>query len=294
MTETQPANAPAFGRSVSVSEVDARDLSAVTDGIVDLYEGRFDVIVVRGAFDPPTMARCGERLDTCWADFAWSRPNETMPVEDVQLLGTDAPATPTFRAPRGASLDEYLASAAAHAGDAAAAFGAGFDAIGQVRAVLGRFSGARPVELPRAADGRAYAPFTIRRLAEGKQIGVHHDNHYRLDLYRELSGQVDTRTLISYVVGLRAPLSGGELFVYGATSADPDVPRLPSGFAFDLAAIESRYMRQRVAIDPGDMFLLAAGRCLHRVGRVEGPQARITMGGFLALDKAHARAYFWS
>ncbi len=285
---------PASGLSVNVSEADARDLSAAANAIVDLYDARLDVVVVRGAFDPVTMARCGERLDAGGSDRAWSRPNQTMPAEDVQLLGTDTPATPTYRTPRGASLDEYLAGAAAHAGEVAAAFGAGFDAVDRVRTVLGGFAGGRPVELARAADGRAYAPLTIRRLAAGRQIGVHHDDHYRLDLYRELARQVDTRTLISWLVALRAPLAGGELFVYGASSADPDVPRLPNGFAFDLAAIEARYARRRVVIDPGDMFLLAAGRCLHRVGRIDGPQARITMGGFLALDQAHTRVYFWS
>jgi hypothetical protein len=32
-----------------------------------------------------------------------------------------------------------------------------------------------------------FQPVTIRRLVEGKQIGIHHDFHYGLDLYRELS-----------------------------------------------------------------------------------------------------------
>jgi hypothetical protein len=42
------------------------------------------------------------------------------------------------------------------------------------------------------------------------------------------------------------------------------------------------------------MFVFASGRCLHRVAPVVGPTARITMGGFLALDKSHARVLFWS
>jgi hypothetical protein len=43
-----------------------------------------------------------------------------------------------------------------------------------------------------AADGRSYAPPTLRRLADGKQIGIPHDYHYPLDLYTELKPQVDT------------------------------------------------------------------------------------------------------
>ena len=257
-----------------------------------MYDGTLDVIVVRGAFDAAALADVGAQLDGDGP--RWSRPNETMPVEDIQLLGTDTPATPTFRSPRGTSLDAYLSSAAAHAGEAAAVFAAGFDAAHEINTVLSRFSGRRPVEAARARDGRGYAPFTIRRLADGKQIGVHHDYHYRLDLYTELAQQVDTGTLISYVATLRSAREGGELLVYSARSDAPDLPKLPNGYAYDLAAIEARYDCARIATNPGDLFLLASGRCLHRVARIAGAQARITMGGFLALDKSRERVLFWS
>jgi hypothetical protein len=104
---------------------------------------------------------------------------------------------------------------------------------------------------------------------------------------------VDTRVLISYVATLRSPQSGGELFVYGATSDAPDLPRMPNGFSYDLGAIEERYDSARFVMNVGDLFLLASGRCLHRVGRISGPQARVTMGGFLALDKERKRVNFW-
>lgn len=291
---TVPPLATTSRRPVRYIDVPAHDLSAVADGIEAMYREAFDVIVVRGAFDAATLASAGERLDSDTRDPGWSRPNVKMPVEDLQLLGTDTPATPTYQAPRGASLEAYLDSAAAHAGDTASVFEPGYDAAREIRGVLGRFSAGRPVELAHAADGRGYAPFTIRRLVDGKQIGVHHDMHWRLDLYRELAQQVDTRTLLSFVATLRVPLQGGELFVYGATSDDPAVPKLPNGYSYDLAAIEQHYDCARFVMNPGDLFLLAAGRCLHRVGRIVGPQARITMGGFLALTRAHDGVCFWS
>ncbi len=281
-------------RAVRSLDLEARDLSAVANGIEDIYGEALDVIVVRGAFSAATLAEAGDRLDADMGDPDWSRPNVKMPAEDLQLLGTDTPATPTYQAPRGASLDAYLTSAGAHASKVAAVFEPGFDAASEIRAVLGRFSGGRPVALPHASDGRPYVPFTIRRLVDGRQIGIHHDYHYRLELYRELAQQVDTGTLISYVTTLRAPRAGGELFVYGATSDAPDVPKLPNGFSYDLVAIEERYVRAQFKMNAGDLFILASGRCLHRVGRVEGPRARITMGGFLALDKARERVFFWS
>ncbi len=294
MSELQDQVAPRIRRSVRSLDVDARDVSTVANVIEDMYDDRVDVIVVRNALDGAVLARVGAQLDSGSRPVAWARPNEKMPIEDLQLLGTDTPATPTFQAPRGASLDDYLASAATHASKASAVFDDGFDPAGVIGTLLGRFSGGRPVELPRATDGRAYVPFTIRRLVDGKQIGVHHDYHYRLDLYRELSQQVDTRTLVSYVATLQTPQAGGELVVYGAASDDPDLPKLPNGFSYDLAAIEERYDQARIATRAGDLFLLASGRCLHRVHRISGAQARMTMGGFLALDKSRERVLFWS
>ncbi len=286
--------APALRRPVRTLDVGVQDLAGVGNAIEDIYAGTLDVLVVRGALDATMLAATGERLDADAGGLAWSRPNIKMPVEDVQLLGTDTPATPTFNAPRGATLDDYLASAAAHAGEAAAVFAPGYDAGAAIRQAIARHAGGRAVELAQAADGRSYAPYTIRRLADGRQIGLHHDFHYRLDLYRELAPQLDTGTLVSFVATLRAPRDGGELFVYGATSDDAAVPRLANGFSFDLAAVEAGYDCARLQLGAGDLFLLAAGRCLHRVGRVGGPPSRITMGGFLALDRARQRVLFWS
>ena len=50
----------------------------------------------------------------------------------------------------------------------------------------------------------------------------------------------------------------------------------------------------RPATEIGDLFLLASGRCMHRVNRIAGPKARVTMGGFLALTTDWQRAFYWS
>ena len=69
---------------------------------------------------------------------------------------------------------------------------------------------------------------------------------------------------------------------------------MPNGFQYDLAAIEERYDFVHFTPEAGDLFLLASGRCLHRIEKIAGPRARITMGGFLALDKPRARVLYWS
>jgi hypothetical protein len=278
-------------RSIEVSD---SDLGQVQNGIESLYDDQLDVIVVRGAFPPAPLAAAGEELDRTDKDPGWDRPNERMPVEDIQILGTDTPATPTFRAPRGGSLDAYLDGAARHRRNALDAFGGAFDPVPEIERVLGRFAGGRRVELPTSADGRTYAPFTLRRLTDGKQIGIHHDYHYPLDLYSELAPRVDTTTLVSWVVTLRQPAEGGELFVYGVTPNTPNAPKMPNGFQYDAEKIEQQFDHAHFTMGVGDLFLLASGRCLHRVNQIRGPRARVTMGGFLALDKSRSRVLYWS
>jgi hypothetical protein len=107
---TTPTLSNVHPRRVRFTEVDASDAAAVGNGIEALYSETFDVIVVRGAFDAQTLSAAGQRLDTDAEDPGWCRPNVKMPVEDLQVLGTDTPATPTYAAPRGTSLDAYLAS----------------------------------------------------------------------------------------------------------------------------------------------------------------------------------------
>lgn len=292
--QQSPTTSPVARRPVRSAELPAMDGATLADGIGDIYAGRLDVIVARQALDVATLTQAGDELDTDKPGPAWDRPNVAAPLDDVRLLGTDSPATPTFRKPRGVSLQDYLASSAAHAQDTAGVFKPGFDAVEAIRSALSRFAGGRPVEVARSDDGRQFVPLTIRKLVAGTQISVHHDLHFGLDLYRELVHYIDTSTLVSFVATLRAPVQGGELVVYGATSDAIDLPRMPNGFAYDLQAIEQRYERGSFRTLEGDLFLLAAGRCLHRVERIVGPRSRITMGGFLALDAAHSRVIFWS
>ena len=131
-----------------------------------------------------------------------------MPSEDIQIIGTDTPALPTYSAPRGASLDAYLASAERHRDQGQHVFDDGFAAIDRIAGVISRFAGGRPVETARAADGREFVPFTVRRLAHGKQIAPHHDYHYPLALYDEVFtvGAVDRSGAVT-AFSSRGPVS---------------------------------------------------------------------------------------
>ncbi len=281
-------------REVRSMEVDGRNPRSTVDVVTQMYDDQLDVVIIRGALSREPLSAAGERLDRDDKDPGWARPNQRMPVEDIQILGTDTPATPTYSAPTGASLDAYLDSAERHREQGQSVFDEGFEATARITELISRFGGGRPVETSRAPDGREFVPFTVRRLVNGKQIGLHHDYHYPLALYDQIAPSLDTRTLISYVAVLRRPEAGGELCVYAVTPDTPNPPKLANGFSWDLDAVERHYHYQRFNLDVGDFFLLASGRCLHRIAPIVGARARVSMGGFLALHKDRDRILYWS
>lgn len=283
----------ATNNTVRYIETTRNEAGTLKSTITDLYDGMLDVAVVRKAFTPEVLLLAAKSMDRPEAAETWSRPNAVIPTEDIFILGTDTPATPTCKAPRGAALEAYLESASRHAGSARAAVGSDLDVEREVALLLQQLSGRRNIEVAATADGRRYVPYTVRLLKEGKQISVHHDYHYPLALYRDLAQQVDTTTLISFFLTLQRPDAGGALIVYGLNSDDPNQPQLPNGW-WDLPAIEKTYERMRFELFPGDFVLLASGRRFHRVEPVSGDRSRITLGGFLAFDKKRERILFWS
>lgn len=95
-------------------------------------------------------------------------------------------------------------------------------------------------------------------------------------MFADLAPQLDTRTLISYVVTLQGP--------------DGHLLRIKSGL--DGWQIPLEPVRHSGCT--GDLFLFASARCLHRVAPVLGSKARVTMGGFLALTKDRSSVLYWS
>lgn len=268
----------------------ADDVTPVSNAIEDLYEDALDVAVVRGSWPPHLLSRVSTMLEAGDPGVVWNRPNAAMPPEDIQVLGTAA--TPTYSTPTGPTLDAYLEDANWY--DRARLFGQDFDPTDAVAAALSRHSGGRPVELLEAPGHRSFSPFTVRRLGEGKGIGLHHDLHTSLAMFKDVAPSLDTTTLVSYVFTLQGPDDGGELCVYNCSPATPNPPKMPNGFMWDLAGVEARFGSVHVKTGAGDLFLFASARLLHRVAPVRGPRARLTLGGFLALDKSRQRVLFWS
>jgi len=262
----------------------------LSNAIEAMYDGTLDVAAVRGSWPERQLATVAAALDTGGSDPGWNRPNAVMPPEDIQVLGTAA--TPTYSTPRGPDLDRYLQDADWY--DRSPIFDRQLDPAAEVGAALGAHAGGRPVDVLRTPEGKRFSPFTVRRLAEGKGIGLHHDLHTSLAMFREVAPGLDRRTLISYVFTLQGPDAGGELCVYNCPPDVADPPKLPNGFSWDLPAVERRFGSVTITTGTGDLFLFASARLLHRVSPVVGPRARFTLGGFLALDAARERVLFWS
>jgi hypothetical protein len=271
-------------------DTSADTAGALSNAIEDLYERRLDVAVVRQAWRDAQLASVAAALDTGSRDPGWNRPNAVMPPEDIQVLGTAA--TPTYSTPTGPTLDRYLQDANWY--DRAPIFDRSFDPTTAVAAALSRHAGGRPVDVLRAPGGERFSPFTVRRLTDGKGIGLHHDLHTSLAMFKDVAPSLDTRTLVSYVFTLQGPAAGGELCVYNCPPDVPDPPKMPNGFSWDLAGVERRFGSVRIQTDTGDLFLFASARLLHRVAPIAGSRARFTLGGFLALDAPRQRVLFWS
>jgi len=276
--------------TLKVADLPVDRIDDIRNAIEDLYERRLDVATVRQAWREPQLAAVASVLDTGEKDPGWNRPNAVMPPEDIQVLGTAA--TPTYSTPTGPTLDRYLEDAGWY--DKSPLFGGNIDPAAAIATALARHAGGRPVELLETPTGKRFSPFTVRRLAEGKGIGLHHDLHTSLAMFQDIAPGLDRRTLVSYVFTLQGPEAGGELCVYDCAPDEPNAPKLANGFSWDLAGVEQRYGSVKVHTDTGDLFLFASARLLHRVAPVVGKRARFTLGGFLALDASRERVLFWS
>jgi len=264
--------------------------SALSNAIEDMYDDALDVAVVRGAWAPTDLVAVAATLDRGEVDPGWKRPNASMPPDDIQVLGTAA--TPTYATPRGPTLEAYMEDADWY--DRTPLFGKAFDPASAITGALSRHTGGRPVEVLQTPDRRRFSPFTVRRLGEGKGIGLHHDLHTSLGMFKDVAPALDTKTLVSYVFTLQGPDAGGELCVYDCAPDTPDPPKLPNGFSWDLAGVEARFGSVKIDTGAGDLFFFPSARLLHRVAPVSGGRARITLGGFLALDKSRERVLYWS
>lgn len=256
-----------------------------------MCSGELDAAIIRQAFPTEAVVRAAAFFADGDATADWNRPNRPVPVIDLRLLGVGA--APTATTPAGPDTEAYLDEAARTPGAIRALFGKGFDPFAAVEKRLQQLSG-RPVAVPATDDQRSFSACTVRAIPAGAGLMVHHDNHYQLPVYKDVRAQMDTSALLSFFVVLQRPDAGGRLCVYArGPRDDAELPHLENGMP-DPVGFDQQVPHQYFDLAQGDMIVFASSRLYHTVERVEGPLARVTIGGFTGLDAAHQRCLYWS
>ncbi len=281
---------PQAGHPISFLEIDGDQVTAHEGLLERIFRSETTGVVVHGALPADMIERSIRRLDSEALASAWRSPNAGMPGGEIRTIG-DA-ATPTFTSFGGPSTARYAAGVTQHDDWTDAVF-EGDSPTPHLQRILSGLFGGRPAAPATFEDGSRWMPFNYRALDPGVQIYSHHDNHYALDIYRDLDAELDRSALLSWFVTLQPAEVDGELIVYGLWGSDPNPPMLPTRF-LDTAALERDFERKVVELEAGDLVIFDAGRHVHRVSPVAGARARVTLGGFLTTDIARSRVAYWS
>lgn len=265
-----------------VLEVGPRDGSSA-DGLERILNEEVTGILVRGVYSPNAMGAVAERLGAPEVESV--RPHaDATELHVGQLLQW-----------AGSERTAYHASARRFEATCERLF-AGFPAYGPtIEAVLGRFSGGRPLTLATSSQGEPHIRSTIRLIHEGSFLPLHFDNQQLpFSGYDDLRPRLDTTALMSFFIPIALPLGGGDLALYSRrwTPVDNDfeTPDQATRLAFDARAAA----RELVLPGVGDMLVFDAGRTLHEVTPVRGARPRYTIGGFVAFKKDRASLLYWA
>ncbi|MDQ3034098.1 MAG: 2OG-Fe(II) oxygenase [Myxococcota bacterium] len=160
--------------------------------------------------------------------------------------------------------------------------------------VLSILGGGRRARLPTGADGRPYAPATVRSLVAGDRIPLHYENEtLERPIMSELRDALDLTTLSSFVVLLARSDAGGALRSYAghfAQRGDDFIPR--SGGDEGARRLLEVDGCTTYDLEPGDLVVFDAGRYYHEVTTIVG-QPRVTLGGFFAPSRDGSEILFW-
>ena len=290
MSDSEEGAVQTEDRAIRSVSVDVDEIGDYSNAIEDIYEDKLDAIVLRRAF-PLTVATTVAARVRAGSSLPWLRPNKIGPSTDIEVLGI--PATPTFEAPRGPGVDAYFRGAEEYDAVIRTVFPADCEPGSYTESLIARVSGGRGVEAARDSRGRRFARFSLRSLPEGQCIIVHNDHfHFNLPVYTDLVSHLDTTISLSFFAVIQAPEGGGELVVHGLTHRD-EAPTFPNGMS-DAGAIQDRFQFEEFDLGTGDVIVFGAGKFYHQVRPVVGKRPRITLGGFLALDRDRKTVIYWN
>ena len=290
-----------LGHELSFLDISATEIDEHPRVLSQVMAGHYSGLIVRAAYSEEQMQLASARLQSEQVKTLLHSPNQGMPGGELQTLG--AAATPTLTALNGPSKTVYAASSQQAEDWQKLIFG-NFDMNQSIASLFSKLyeqKNCQPAPFQHTEKDQdsshspinQWLPFNYRIMPVGVQIYSHHDLHYRLPIYQNLSAEYDKSMLFSWFITTQAAEQGGELIVYGLTSDDPNPPLLPTRFV-DTGALEKDYYKAKINLDAGDLILFNSGRYVHRVNQVGGSKARMTIGGFLTRDKADTHLVYWS
>lgn len=146
-----------------------------------------------------------------------------------------------------------------------------------------------------------YAPITFRYLAPNKgEMTIHCElflRDFAKDFYETARPFLSLDSQLSFFILLNKPKNGGRFFIYDLKHKDVAVKRTNNIFILKNGLeinIEEDVKKEVVELNVGDMLIFNGGDLWHRTELVQGSEPRITLGGFLALNKEKNKVIYWS
>ncbi len=254
------------------------------DALASLYAGEVRGVRVRGALDPATAGEIVARMEQGGARSDW--PCVSLGSQFTAFsygLGLDMAE---------GGLERYLASVASfEAANASVLSGLGWRE--RAAEIIGSLS-TIAVETPRSPNGRPYLSMNLRRLPPGGRIPPHHEiEQLSRPQYTELAARLDARTVVSTLLILQPPTSGGELVVHDFGWHERSEDLMYRGRA-RLEPVLATRASVRFALEAGDLLVFDAGRFAHEIAPVGGERDRWTAGSFMARSSDGSRWFRWT
>jgi hapalindole-type alkaloid chlorinase len=271
------------------------DLGACAGTLDDIIAARIAGVVVRGLYPPASMAMVNRRIEEGEADDvlfaseasihsgAYRQADHYYGLNLVNLQHCSV------------GWPGYLDYARRFRLRCASLFRALPDFEAVLARTFGSLDGQRRIAVPCSTDGVAYTPATIRVFPQGKEIRPHCGNRFMKVLadYAHLRALSDGSDQLSYFLVIRTAASGGQLVLYDCLWDTGHVGMIEDTVTAPLDVIAaSRW--QAVPVKPGDLVLFNGGRIYHSITRIESPDCRRTIGGFLSRSADGETTFFYS
>lgn len=190
----------------------------------------------------------------------------------------------------GHQLDRYFDDARVFKTECDRFFEPEFNFQSQLENLLVQISGGRQIEVPQSPSGQFYSPTTIRRVNPGGAIAPHCESLYfeaKHPEFEHLHQLAEETTQFSFFVPMALPDAGGNLMLYNLDWKESDIRQ-------SLATLGGGNDSTRVQVGIGDLIIFDAGRIWHCISEVQGPNPRLTIGGFICFSQDDRTAYYFS